>query len=94
MPMKNHPHPGRIVRQDCLEPLGLTVTDAAKALGVARQTLNSLVNERAGISPGMAVRLSKAFGSSPEMWVRLQANYDLSQVRQEEIDVRQYKRAS
>jgi addiction module HigA family antidote len=92
--MKNHPHPGRIVRQDCLEPLGLTVTDAAKALGVARQTLNSLVNERAGISPGMAVRLSKAFGSSPEMWVRLQANYDLSQVRQEEIDVRQYKRAS
>ena len=94
MPMKNHPHTGRIVRQDCLEPLGLTVTDAAKALGVARQTLNSLVNERAGISPEMAVRLSKAFGSSPEMWVRLQANYDLSQVRQEEIDVRQYKRAS
>ena len=94
MPMKNHPHPGRIVRQDCLEPLGLNVTDAAKALGVARQTLNSLVNERAGISPEMAVRLSKAFGSSPEMWVRLQANYDLSQVRQEEIDVRQYKRAS
>src|ERR1017187_4781978 len=94
MPMKNHPHPGRIVRQDCLEPLGLTVTDAAKALGVARQTLNSLVNARAGISPEMAVRLSKAFGSSPEMWVRLQANYDLSQVRQEEIDVRQYKRAS
>jgi addiction module HigA family antidote len=61
--MKNHPHPGRIVRQDCLEPLNLTVTEAAKVLGVARQTLNSLVNERAGISPEMAVRLAKAFGS-------------------------------
>ena len=94
MPMKNHPHPGRIVRQDCLEPLGLTVTEAAKVLGVARQTLNSVVNGKAGISAEMAVRLSKAFGPSPDMWVRLQANYDLSQVRQEEIDVRQYKRAS
>ena len=94
MPMKNHPHPGRIVRQDCLEPLNLTVTGAAKVLGVARQTLNSLVNERAGISPEMAVRLAKAFGSSPEMWARLQANYDLSRVRQEEIDVQRYRLAS
>lgn len=94
MPMKNHPHPGRIVRQDCLEPLGLTVTEAAKALGVARQTLNSLVNERAGISAEMAVRLAKAFGSSPEMWVRLQANYDLAQVRQDKIRVARYPRAS
>ncbi len=94
MPMKNPPHPGRIVRQDCLEPLGLTVTEAAKALGVARQTLNSLVNERAGISAEMAVRLAKAFGSSPEMWVRLQANYDLAQVRQDKIRVSRYQRAS
>ena len=65
MPMKNHPHPGRIVRQDCLEPFNLTVTEAAKVLGVARQALNSVVNERAGISPEMAVRLAKAFGSGP-----------------------------
>ena len=92
--MKNPVHPGRIVRQDFLEPLGLTVTEAAKVLGVARQTINNLVNEKAGISAEMAVRLSKAFGPSPEMWVRLQANYDLSQVRQDEISVARYKRAS
>jgi antitoxin HigA-1 len=94
MPMKNHPHPGRIVRQDFLGPLGLTVTEAARVLGVARQTVNNLVNEKAGISAEMAVRLSKAFGPSPEMWVRLQANYELSQVRQAEINVTRYKRAS
>ena len=92
--MKNHPHPGRIVRQDFLESLGLTVTEAAKVLGVARQTLNNLVNEKARISAEMAVRLSKAFGPSPDMLVRLQANYDLSQVRQDEIGVARYKRAS
>ena len=92
--MKNHPHPGRIVRQDFLKPLGLTVTEAARVLGVARQTINNLVNEKAGISAEMAVRLSKAFGPRPEMWVRLQANYDLSQVRQDEISVARYKRAS
>jgi addiction module HigA family antidote len=68
----------------------LTVTEAAKALGVARQTVNNLVNERAGISAEMAVRLSKAFGPSPEMWVRLQANYDLSRVRQDRISVARY----
>ena len=88
------PHPGRIVRQDFLEPLGLTVTEAARVLGVARQTINNLVNQKAGISAEMAVRLSKAFGPSPDMWVRLQANYDLSQVRQDEIAVAPYKRAS
>jgi addiction module HigA family antidote len=92
--MKNHPHPGRIVRQDFLEPLGLTVTQAAKALGVVRQTINNLVNEKAGISAEMAVRLSKAFGPSPDMWVRLQANYDVSQGRQDEIGVARYKRTS
>lgn len=78
MPMKNPPHPGRIVRQDCIEPLGLTVTAAAKALGITRQALNNLVNGKAGISPEMAVRISKAFGGSPEVWLRLQANYDLA----------------
>jgi addiction module HigA family antidote len=63
--MKNHPHPGRVVRQYFLEPLGLTVTEAAKVFGVARQTINNLVNEKAGISAEMAVRLSKAFGHQP-----------------------------
>jgi len=94
MPMKNPPHPGRIVRQDCITPLGLTVTRAAKVLGVTRQALNNLVNEKAGISPEMSVRISKAFGGSPEMWLRLQANYDLARVRQDEIGVKRYRRAS
>ena len=94
MPMKNPPHPGRIVRQDCIEPVGLTVTGAAKALGVTRQALNNLVNGKAGISPEMAVRISKAFGASPEMWLRLQANYDLAKIRQNEIEVKRYRRAS
>jgi antitoxin HigA-1 len=94
MPMKNPPHPGRIVRQDCIEPLGLTITAAAKVLGVTRQALNNVVNGKAGISPEMAVRLSKAFGGSAEMWVRLQSNYDLAQVRSEDIDVKRYPRAS
>ena len=94
MPMKKPPHPGRIVRQDCIEPLGLTITGAAKALGITRQALNNLVNGKAGISPEMAVRISKAFGGSPGMWLRLQANYDLAKVRQDEIDVKRYRRAS
>jgi antitoxin HigA-1 len=81
MPMKNPPHPGRIVRQDCLQPLGLTVTAAASILGVTRQALNNLLNGKAGISPEMAFRLSKAFGSSPETWLLLQMHYDLAQVR-------------
>ena len=92
--MKNPPHPGRIVRQDCIEPLGLTVTGAAKALGVTRQALNNLVNGKAGISPEMAVRISKAFGGSPDMWLRLQSNYDLTRVRQNETDIKRYRRAS
>ena len=77
MRMKKPPHPGRIVRQECIEPLGLTVTEAAQRLGVTRQALNNLVNEKAGISPEMAIRLSKAFGSSPEVWLGLQVEYDL-----------------
>jgi addiction module HigA family antidote len=78
MTMKNPPHPGRIVRQECIEPLGLSVTAAAERLGVKRQTLNNLVNEKAGISPEMSIRLSKAFGSSPAVWLGLQLQYDLA----------------
>lgn len=76
--MKNPPHPGRIVRKECIEPLGLTVTEAAQHLRVTRQALNNLLNEKAGISPAMAIRLSKAFGSSPELWLGLQMHYDLA----------------
>jgi addiction module HigA family antidote len=91
--MKTPVHPGRIVRYDCLEPLELSVTDAAKALGVTRQTLNNLVNEKAGVSPEMAIRLSKAFGSTPDTWVRMQAAYDLAQamLREKEIRVQRYE---
>ena len=78
MPMKNPVHPGLVVRHDCLEPLGLSVTAGAKALGVSRQALNNLVNGSSGISPEMAIRLSKAFGSTPETWLRMQLAYDLA----------------
>ena len=94
MPMKNPPHPGAVVRYDCLEPLGLTVTEASKVLGVTRQTLNNLVNVKAGVSPEMAVRLSKAFCSAPETWLRMQMAYDLAQLRGRDINVERYKRAS
>jgi antitoxin HigA-1 len=67
MPMKKPPHPGRIVRQECLEPLKLTIKEAARRLGVSRQAFNNVVNEKAGVSLEMAIRLSKAFGSSPEV---------------------------
>ena len=82
MPMHNPPHPGGIVRRQCLEPLGLSVTGVARGLGVTRQALSQLVNERTGISVDMAVRLSKAFGSSPETWLRMQMAYDLWQARE------------
>jgi antitoxin HigA-1 len=84
MTMKNPPHPGETVRYDCLESLGLTVTKGAEVLGVTRQTLNNLVNGKSGISPEMAIRLSKAFGSSPETWLKMQLDYDLAQARQGE----------
>jgi len=80
MPMKNPPHPGRHVRHDCLEPLGLSVTKGAEVLGVTRQALNNVVNGKSGISPEMAVRLSKAFGGSPAVWLEMQMNYDLAQI--------------
>jgi len=92
--MKNPPHPGRIVRENCLVPLGLTVTEGARILGVTRQALNNLVNGKSGVSPEMAVRLAKAFGSDAETWLRMQLNYDLAQVREDEIQVNRYKRAS
>ena len=79
MKMKNPPHPGLSVRHDCLEPLGISVTQGAKILGVTRQALNNLVNSKAAISPEMAIRLDKAFGGGAETWLRLQATYDLAQ---------------
>lgn len=75
--MHNPPHPGEILRELCLEPMGLSVTEAAEALGVSRKTLSTIINGRAGISPEMAIRLSKAFGTSPESWLNQQQQYDL-----------------
>ena len=94
MPMHNPPHPGEIVRKDCLEPLNLTVTEAAEGLGVSRQTLSELVNGRRGISPNMAIRLSKAFGGSPESWLTQQMQYDLRQAEEGgEPDVKRFAAA-
>src|SRR5580704_8599028 len=81
MTMKNPPHPGGVVLRQCVEPLGLSITDAAEALGVTRNTLSELVNGKRGISPEMAVRLAKVFGGSEEGWLVQQAQYDLAQVR-------------
>ena len=86
--MKNPPHPGATVLHDCIEPLGLSITDAAAALGVSRNSLSELVNAKRGISPEMAVRLSKAFGASAESWLTQQVNYDLAQVVADKIKVR------
>lgn len=77
--MKKPPHPGLSVRHDCLEPLGLSITEAAKKLGISRKQLSDVVNGRSGISPSMAIRLDKAFGGGAETWLRLQAAYDLAQ---------------
>jgi antitoxin HigA-1 len=96
MVMKNPPHPGRIVRQECIEPLGITVKEAANHLGVRRQTLNNLLNGKSGISPEMAIRLSKAFGSSPEVWLGLQMQYDLAEASRNEhlINVKRVSRSA
>src|SRR6266550_3464648 len=88
MTMKNPPHPGLSVRHDCIEPLGLTITEAATALGVTRQTLNNLVNGKSGISAEMAIRLDKAFGGGAETWLRLQMAYDLAQDRKHEGEIK------
>jgi antitoxin HigA-1 len=92
MPMKDPPHPGEIIREMCLAPLDLTVTEGAKALGVTRKTLSQLLNGHAGISPEMALRLSQAFGRSPESWLQLQNQYDLAQVRARvgDLDVKHF----
>ena len=82
MPIHNPPHPGEIVRHECLEPLGLTVTQAANGLGVTRQALSDLVNGKAGVSVEMAIRLSKAFGSTPRIWLGIQTAYDLWHARE------------
>ncbi len=92
MSMHNPPHPGGIVKRQCLEPLGLTVTRAAQGLGVTRQALSELVNERTGISIDMAIRLAKAFGSEPETWLGMQTAHDLwkARNRQNEITVERF----
>src|SRR6516165_9642214 len=88
MTMKSPPHPGLSVRHDCIEPCGLTITEAADVLGVTRQTINNLVNGKAGISPEMAIRLDKVFGGGAETWLRLQMAYDLAQARQHEGEIK------
>jgi addiction module HigA family antidote len=95
MAMHDPPHPGGIVRRQCLDPLELSVTEAAKGLGVTRQALSDLLNGKAGISIDMAIRLSKAFGSSPETWLGLQMAYDLWQARERvgSMRVRHFKAA-
>jgi addiction module HigA family antidote len=91
MPMHDPPHPGGVVRRQCLEPLGLSVTEAAKGLGVTRQALSDLVNGKAGISIDMAIRLSRAFGSSPETWLGMQMAYDLWRARERSHEIRVHK---
>jgi len=95
MAMHTPPHPGEFIRRQCLEPLGLSVTEAAKGLGVSRNTLSMLLNGRLGISPTMAIRLSHGFGGSPESWLQQQVQYDLWLARQGEgkIKVRKFQAA-
>lgn len=91
MRMYNPPHPGEIIREFCIEPLNLTVTEAAKSLGVTRKTFSTLLNGKSGISPEMAIRLSKVFGRTPEGWLRLQLQYDLWKTQQK-VDIGHLKR--
>jgi addiction module HigA family antidote len=91
MTMKNPPHPGLVVFRECIEPLGLTITRAAEALGVTRNTLSELANGKRGISPEMAVRLSKVFGGNAESWLIQQAQYDLAHVRADRIKLKRLK---
>jgi len=90
MSMKNPPQPGLAVRVDCLEPFNLSITEAAEILGVSRQALSNVVNEKAAISAEMAIRLAKAFGGTPEVWLKMQLSYDLWQAMQhaDEINVK------
>ena len=93
MAMKNPPHPGRSIRENCLEPLGLSVTEAAKVLGVARHTLSRVLNGHAAVSPEMAIRLEKVGWSNAEFWLRRQTSYNLAQARkgQDQIRVAPYR---
>ncbi len=95
MPMMTPPHPGRTIKDGCLDAVGLNVTEAAKVLGVARHTLSRVLNGRSGISPDMAIRLEKAGWSNAGLWMRLQAAYDLAQARQhqDKIKVQRYEPA-
>jgi addiction module HigA family antidote len=88
MNMKNPPHPGLVVLQECIEPTGLTITDAAAALGVTRNTLSELVNGKRGISPEMAVRISQVFGGTEVGWLIQQAQYDLAQLRRDHLKLK------
>jgi antitoxin HigA-1 len=90
MIMHNPPHPGEMIKEAYLEPLGLTVTEAAKALKVTRKTLSAIINGKAGISPAMAIRLSKAFHTTPQLWLNMQQSYDLWHA-QKETDVSHIK---
>ena len=94
MHMHNPPHPGEVIKALCLEPLGISITDAATALGVSRKTLSALVNGRTGISPEMAVRLSIAFGTSAESWLNQQTQYDLWHAEQRRKHLRVMKLAA
>jgi len=87
MLMHNPLHPGEIIRELCLKPLGLTVTETARALGISRKALSDLLNGRAGISPAMAIRLAKAFETTPESWLEQQMQYDLWKTRQKADDI-------
>ena len=88
MPMKNPPHPGHSIKDACLEPLELSVTDGAKVLGVTRHTLSRVINGQSGISPEMAIRLEKAGWSNADQWMRLQMAYELAQARKREDQIR------
>jgi len=95
MKMHNPPHPGEVLRELCIEPLGLSITEAAEALGITRKTLSAILNGRSGISPEMAVRLSLAFSTSSESWLNQQAQYDLweAEKQRKKLNVRKLSAA-
>lgn len=96
MRMKNPPHPGELIKEVCIEPLNLTVTEAANGLGVSRKTLSELLNGHSGISPEMAIRLAMAFGGSPESWLKQQMLYDLSvaQNSTKDLKIKKFKKTA
>lgn len=92
MPMKSPVHPGKIIKHDCIEASNLNITEASTVLGITRQTLSRLINEQTSVSPDMAIRISKAFGSTPEHWLRLQLAYDVAHMHDKvnSIKVKRY----